>query len=587
MSLEWYPTEGGWVTDEGVSARGSAFVDGDLLDAAGLAARLAPVVDDGLEALADELADWNGFFAVAAERDGDAYLAVDHARSRPLYYGAAAPAAASDSGNALAERLGLDTDPDAFDDLAATEVVLSKAVAGDETLLPGMRAVRPGEVVRLGERDGGLAVDAADHHRHHPTTRLSDGPEDEAAAANALEDALVAAAERAVAYADGRTIAVTLSGGYDSRLVLTLLARTGYENLVAVTFGTPDNPDVERAAEVAEDLGVRWEFAEYSTARWREWYDSGRGRAIASRHDFEHVPNYGACPAVEDLLESGRLPEDTVFCPGQTVVLFVGETPERLTPLDGPATEADAFEKLFRTFFRHWAWEDDAYRSVEADRLRQYFPGPVTTGVEGVVACESFLMHHVNAQYYNLDGRQYESYGADWWYPLWDREVVAAWLSTPADLRAERAAYADVADRLYEETAGSPAPGTVAVEAPLGDAVERVSGWLSGTPLASLLSPVYWRLVRANEGYDDHDYGWWGVVPRSLFDRLYTGRESVHSFQALAVAGWASLDDGTVSATFDGDGLVLPDVAGSDGGEGSRDDDDAPARSAAAASGDD
>jgi asparagine synthase (glutamine-hydrolysing) len=549
-----------------VAVLGTAFVGGERLDAPALAERLAPAVDDGLDALADALGEWNGFFAVAADHEDGAYLAVDHARSRPLYYGADPPVAASDCGNTLARRLDLDTDPEAFDPVAAAELALSKAVVDDGTLLPGMKSVRPGEVLRLSERDGELVVAAADHHRHRPTTRLSEGEADEAAAAEALETALSAAAERTVRYADGRTVAVTLSGGYDSRLVLTLLARTGYENLVAITFGTADNPDVARAEAVADELGVRWEFAEYTTARWREWDDTDRAREIVSRHDFEHVPNYGACPAVEDLIESGRLPADTVFCPGQTVALFVGGTPEQLSPLDAPATDADALEKVFETFYRHWAWDDDAFRAVESDRARRYFPGPVTTGAEGVVACESFVMHHVNAQYYNLDGRQYEAYGADWWYPLWDRDVVDAWLSMPVDLRAKRRLYARVADRLYEETTGSPAPDTVEVEAPLGDAVERVSSLLSRTPFAALLAPLYWRLVRASEGYDDHDYGWWGVVPRPLFDRLYTGRESVHSFQALDVVGWASLDDGTVSAAFDDGALRLPDVTSGDGG---------------------
>jgi asparagine synthase (glutamine-hydrolysing) len=430
--------------------------------------------------------------------------------------------------------------------VARAELLTSRLVGDRWTLVDGMRSVRAGEAVALREDGASVRWEAVDANAPSPTTRATG---DAAAAGARLEDALATAAERTVRYADGRTIAVPLSGGYDSRLLLTVLAETGYDDLVAFTFGRPGIPDVERAEEVAAALGVRWEFAEYTTDRWREWYDTPDARAFRERYfEYESVPNYGMLPAVEDLRAEGRLGDDVLFCPGQTSHGMSSYEPPASFDSDtvGPGDVAAYFVDRRFTL---WDWSDETFERALRDRIASTLD-PVESLASAYHAGERWRWRNYITKYLLQDGRQYEWTGDDWWYPLWDAAVVDAWERVPREHRAEKRLTERVADRRFAAaTGGDPAatPEGVSATGPFGGLLDGVVDQVSASAFGPLLAPLYWRAVRSSEGYDDHPLAWWGIVPRPVFERCYSGRESVHSFQSLAAAGRVSLDgDGAV-----------------------------------------
>jgi asparagine synthase (glutamine-hydrolysing) len=434
-----------------------------------------------------------------------------------------------------------------------------------------MRSVRAGEAVALRAEGSSVRWDAVDASAPSPTTRATGDAE---SAGERLADALATAAERTVRYADGRTIAVPLSGGYDSRLLLTVLARTGYEDLVAFTFGRPGIPDVERAEEVAEALGVRWEFAEYSTERWREWYDSADGRGFRERYfEYESVPNYGMLPAVERLRDEGRLGDDVLFCPGQTSHGMSSYEPPASFETDavGQREVADYFVDRR---YALWTWSDDAFERRLSERIAASLD-PVDSLETAYLAGERWRWRNYITKYLLQDGRQYEWTGDDWWYPLWDAAVVEAWGRVPREYRVKKRLTERVTDRLFLDATGGEAgaPEGISATGPFGGVLDDVVDHVSESVVGPLLAPLYWRAVRSSEGYEDHPLAWWGIVPRPVFDACYSGRESVHSFQALAAAGHVSLDgDGAVYETPE-DGRVELHV--DDAAADARDDGDA------------
>ena len=550
-----------WTQSGAIAVTGQAFRGGDRLAGEQLCEHFASV--DSLSAFADALDALTGFFAVVVDREDVTLLGVDHVRSVPLVYAPEASLASDDAGH-VADGLGETNDP-----LAESELLVSGVVLGDRTLLAGMNTVRPGTAVRLTEEgvetarytgfdpvDGSVEAgeSAGDGNESGVVGESGDvGGDDPAvsAARERLEGAIDAAFDRFARVVGDRQVALSLSGGADSRLVATELARRDVD-LLTYSFGRPDAEEVRVAREVAAALGVPWEFVEYSTDRWRAWYRSPEREAyIDEAFYYEGVPNYGSLPAVSHLLRRGLIDESTVCTSGQTVAGISENVPREIDT--AAPTRADLVEAVV-TYLRRWEWANPAFDRALRERIDEELPGDEVDSLADAFGCfETWKVGERHAKYYVAEVRAYDFHGLEWWLPLWDREVVDAWATVPFARRQYKDLYtvvvadrfADVAGLSREQAAGL----SVDYQAPTlaGRLLDAAAEWVVDSPVAPLLRGVYWRLQRRRSDYGDHPLGWYGILSPELFARLYSGREDVHALQTLETVGRASFVDGTVT----------------------------------------
>ncbi len=121
---------------------------------------------------------------------------------------------------------------------------------------------------------------------------------------------------RAAEYADGRPIWVLLSGGLDSRLLLSHLAELDYPDLNALTYGKPTSDDAQVAKQIAESLDVNWEFVEYSSEKWKQWYQSKERKEYFEYLDENNIASLESWGAIYELRERNILSDDAVLMPG-------------------------------------------------------------------------------------------------------------------------------------------------------------------------------------------------------------------------------------------------------------------------------
>jgi asparagine synthase (glutamine-hydrolysing) len=67
---------------------------------------------------------------------------------------------------------------------------------------------------------------------------------------------------------------VPLSGGLDSRIIVAMLKRLGVEDVICFTYGKKGNREAEISRQVAEALGYRWYFVEYTKEKLYDGYHS-------------------------------------------------------------------------------------------------------------------------------------------------------------------------------------------------------------------------------------------------------------------------------------------------------------------------
>lgn len=506
-----------WSRHGPVTVRGRAFDGGDTLTGEALAARFRDATTatgtdgqgdtDGertLAALAGVATDLAGFYAVVVDPPGPhTYLATDVARSIPLYYSADGTIL-GDHGGAVADAIDAARNP-----VTAAEFLLTRYVTGPDTVWQGVQAVQAGEVVRVGPD-----IERVTYYDHWPgdwghgvETTTTDGDPVET-----LATALATALDRLETVADGRPLVVPLSGGYDSRLLVTSLVERGHD-VTAFTFGRPGHPDVEMSREVAARLDVDWAFVEYDRETWREWYHGPAGQ----RHrewafGGDALPFVAAHPAVDRLLASDRVPEDALWCPGHAVA-----TPgERLPPFAGESDESDgtignlpadcipdigadkARESIPPTVdalttdilaqhYTLWEWTDPAFEVAARKRIERGLLGnrdrsAVWNLVSAAAAYERWEWRGRMTTFTNGDLRGYEAAGVEWWLPLWDPAYVRAWASLSPAARRDRRAHTALAVRRYRRVADVPSDRAALTDRTL-DPADRICARARYTPV--------------------------------------------------------------------------------------------------------
>jgi len=204
------------VASKGV-AEGWAFsADGSWLSAGGIAEEALRKLTGRWDSILPWLQELNGFFNFVVCHRGTAVAAVDRIRSRPLFYATDGPRLLlSDDAYWIREQLGLC----AVDPVAELEYLLTGYVTGADTLFPEIKQLQAGEALIATAVNQQWEIETKRYYlfwRSPVKQTLTELTE-------RFEAALRAAFDRLVRYADGKTLAVPLSGGGGSRFVVFVL----------------------------------------------------------------------------------------------------------------------------------------------------------------------------------------------------------------------------------------------------------------------------------------------------------------------------------------------------------------------------
>ncbi|NIC04063.1 asparagine synthase-related protein [Billgrantia bachuensis] len=441
---------------------GSVWLDGQRLSPGGALNQLSLAED--VDAWRDRLGALNGFYALVRRTTSGIVAAVDRVRSIPLFYGVQGnDCYLSDDADWVRQRIG----ETQVDDEARADFELAGYVTGRDTLYRRVKQLRAGEALIVEDAGQGLSLSVERYFRfdYQAMSERDDGR-----CLARLEEVLEAACDQLVKTADGRQIVVPLSGGYDSRLIATLLARCKYPRVLTYAYGYRDNQEAKVSREVARALGLPWTFIEYSQQAWSGIADSEeywRYQRWAS--GWNGIANMQDWLAVKLLTEQGKVEPGSLFVPGHCCVTgFVppgvfeakragkvmpaGELAEALRQRHFTLNTSDEGDALFRErVLPHLALDYPLDEALDPDEFIRQF---VMFGWQERQA--KFIVNSV---------RSFEFFGHDWWMPLYDRDFMALWQTVPYHWLEGRSGYVSFVEALFAEVSGH--------QAPLGNAAHR------------------------------------------------------------------------------------------------------------------
>ena len=485
---------------------------------------------DSLKAL---LLALNGNFALALETPRYIFCTVDRVRSIPLFYAVDEDKALfSDDANHLRDRLN-----PSFNEENGAEFLVTGYVTGPETLFDGISQLQAGEYLVYDKRDGALATHF--YHRFWHENFFSDSEDD---LLDRLDEIFVRAFQRLIESTKGRQIVVPLSGGLDSRIIVAMLKRLGVEDVICFTYGRKGNREAEISRQVAEALGYRWYFVEYTNEKWYECAHMDIMRAYYSyAGNLLSVPVFTNFLAIKELKEKGVIPENAVFVPGHTGDMISGGHIPGDYILSGIYTFEKFLEDNLKKHYALWRWSADELGPLFKDRIRKSMGEISVHNNESCAnAIELFDFDERQAKFIVNSDRVYEFLGYQWRMPLWDTELVDFFLRVPLTLRVgQRLCIQYVTNVLFQGAFDDLQflDCTTSLHAARTFSVNPLKNQLTKFPYLmnigrNVLRRVY-ELKQIHTAYDGHPLSMYGIIPRDDFSRMFSGKENFHSFVAL------------------------------------------------------
>ncbi|SFS54084.1 hypothetical protein [Halostagnicola kamekurae] len=411
-----------WDSIKATYVRGSAFYDGQYKSSEEIAKLLSDTTSTAdLRSVLDQL---NGHFAFVHEMEGEIIAAVDHLSSTPLFYALHdGKVYLSDSAQWIHTQLSC-----GYDATAVTEYLFTGYVTGQDTLSTGVNQLRAGEWVVF-DNTGTPTINRQE--KYHTLT-LGDGGRNPTF--EEIDGVLISAFRRFVRALDGRTALVSLSGGYDSRLIALMLSRLEYDNVILYTHDLPSGSptDVQIAQEIVDKLNYDHITISPTHNDFRDFATSDEWEEFCTEVDYlSSIPNIHETVVLQILQSHSIVPDDAVDVRGHLPIPHGGPSfPPHLTN-SGTMSKSQFQTEIWESHYGMWS--DNAISESMTDHLENRIIDAIPTAAykdtreePGEVVAEAlsaWYSQERTAKYLVFD-HEYDYLGFDRWFPLWDREYL-------------------------------------------------------------------------------------------------------------------------------------------------------------------
>lgn len=393
----------------------------------------------------------NGFYMLIRKEENILFAAVDRVRSIPLFYGQMGKTFyLSDN----AEWIRSKVKDKELDSLAKKEFTLTGYVTGRDTLSSNVKQLQAGEAlfVEYDEDEENLKVKI---ERYYKFVHRDDSYNNLKQLMDEHDKVLFNVFKRLIKVANGRPLLVPLSGGYDSRLIVLMLNRLNYKNVITFSYGRTRNRESEISQKIAKCLGLRWEFIPYSNEDWQNWYNS---EELKTYRDFgsglSSVAHIQDWPAVWKLKEQNLIPEDSIFIPGHTGdFISGGHIPVQFNNMEF----IDDKCLLNSIYKKHYVLDKQARIIDTLDTLKGATISKILelseatksqNHVDAASKFEKWEWQERQAKFIINSVRAYDYWNYDWWLPLWDYEYMEFWCNVPLKFRLNQYLYKDYVNQM-------------------------------------------------------------------------------------------------------------------------------------------
>ncbi len=239
-----------------------------------------------------------------------------------------------------------------------------------------------------------------------------------------------------------RSVVVPLSGGYDSRLIVSLLKLAGYQKVICFSYGRP-NKESELSERVAKELGYQWIFVDYRSLNtsnfqndpvFQDYY-----RYVGNNYTMPYLQEYFA---VKHLKDNNLIPDESVFIPGHGGDFLAGGHVKKAakTKRDLKNLAPHIAKKYFQFIPLGNSAKDQVIKRLE-QWFASYNPPECATDPLFSVYVEDWDVKEKRSKFIFQSAQVFPFFGYALRLPLWHKDLRNLFRQVPFDLRLNQQLY--------------------------------------------------------------------------------------------------------------------------------------------------
>lgn len=367
------------------------------------------------------------------------FCVVDIIRSVPLFYSYKdGDLFVGDDVYYLAKKMGINE----VDEDKCKELCEVGYVTGNHTLLKNIKALNSGECLFYDDASKELKIKEYYKFEISEKNNVNNNDLEE------LDKLHIEVFSDLIKSLDNRQVVIPLSGGHDSRLILNMLSRLNYKNVICFTYGKKNNMEAKVSLKVAKEYNASWYFVDYdesylkSNVKSQSFYDYLL--YACNGVSLPHIQDYFA---VKYLKERKVIDDDAIFIPGHAYDFLQGS---HISSNLMKVTEKKALYK--EIFKKHYIISKSNYK-IRKRNIEKYFKHKDIR--DYVLAYHYWEWKERQSKYIANSVRVYDYFGYDYRLPFWDTRLVEYWNKVALNNKLNRNLYYSYANKYVSKIESS------------------------------------------------------------------------------------------------------------------------------------
>lgn len=379
------------------------------------------------EHFTEKLTHANGSFSVVLQNDSETFAAVDNLRTFPIFYRENHQSLTISD---IPDSLMISGDKSVVDARSISGFRACGFVPGNNTLYRDIKQLRGGEyLVSNSEKKAQIKP-------YYSFAKFQD------ATINKPEEQLIRIIydvfSRYYNLIKNRQIVIPLSGGFDSRLIVSLLKEFDHQDVICFTYGNKNNEEVTISEKVAANLGFPWYHIPFEKDKNSNFPDSEtflEYYPYASRYTSmffmqEFFP-------VKYLKDHKLISKDAVFIPGHSADFLAGS---HLNNEIIKATSLDRIAQLiYDKYFAFIPQPPKVRKALQNDVLNIIIKNNNQKKLYSVF--EDWVMKERQSKFIVNSSRVYNFFDHEFYHPLWDLKLIDFFKGLPVEYREDKYLY--------------------------------------------------------------------------------------------------------------------------------------------------
>jgi asparagine synthase (glutamine-hydrolysing) len=392
--------------------------------------------------ITEYISNIRGNFSLIVNTSYRTIVAVDCIRSNPLYYllndGLLT---VTDDIFFLQKEIGRKL---SISDSSKLQILMSGYTLFEDTLYTEVKSFIPGQVLLYHRNDI-----SAHNTNDYQTWFNSESSQFESLdfLRSNFNDVILEVMSETISSLNNRQVVIPLSGGYDSRIIASILRHYNYNNVVCFTYGMNDNFEAISAKKLANDLGYKWFFIDLNIKDQSRFYQSDDFSVYLEYADtIDSVSYYQGLYAVKYLKEKKLIDDDAIFINGNSGDFITGGHISKLYKYCNKSYFCkNIFDIIIDKYYSLWGHmkTSENVNSITSKIENNYKHLKDSYNTDIKICDFAYYYEFINRQSkYVIQGQKtFEYYGYDWRMPLWDSKMIVFWSTVPNNYKNKQFLY--------------------------------------------------------------------------------------------------------------------------------------------------